>query len=76
MMSVINIMKNEIVIPITIINLIIKDGKDIEVIVEKMYIKNGIKDLIIENLNQNKCVKYVEEIMKYGSVAIINMGKR
>ena len=40
-------MKNGIVIQITIIDLIIKDGKDIEVIAKRMYIENGIDDLII-----------------------------
>ena len=43
-------MRNRIVITIIIIDLIIKDGEDIKVIVERMYIKNGIEELIIKNL--------------------------
>ena len=43
-------MRNGIVITIIIIDLIIKDGEDIKVMVERMYIGNGIEELIIKNL--------------------------
>ena len=69
--------ETEVLTPIN--NLIIKDGMDTEVTIEKIHMENGIEvQIIIKNLliQEGKFVKYVRRVTRYGNVVSIIMDKK